>query len=83
MKIRSYMVVTDLEMNRFTLYVLVEGRVNNCVVYIRRWPMKNGPFGSFVTENQLIETMATGQKVLKKDSRFLPFKIPSDLTYDF
>lgn len=76
MKLRSFMGVHDAKTDTFTLYVLVEGAVRDCAVYMQE--------GFPETTDILVaayEVAAHGEKVRSRDVDALPFPIPSDLTY--
>lgn len=79
MKIRSHMVVHDVNPEKSMVYVLVEGVVGDCAVYMKEVDTPTtrseeaGWLERFVAD--------TGGKVSIRDIDALPFRIPSHLTY--
>lgn len=77
-KIRSHMVVYETGSGRATVYVLVEGAVKDCAVYMEEMP----DYEAFALSSDRLWSIAGhAEKVRSLDVDALPFKIPSDLTY--
>ena len=75
MKIRSFMGVQDGP-ETLTLYVLIEGRVRDCAVY-----MQSGLPANCDVSLEVARIASGGAKVNIRNIDSLPFRIPSDLTY--